>query len=175
VTVSYTVDARDSGGVTCKITLNGAEKWTGGCAGAGSQVITGLANSTAYSVVIQATNAQGTTTSGATSVTTWAAPVVTITKGASAIGQGNPTCKDPSCAFVNVTIKNFTPGQSYNMTAVDTHGVQSPGDYPTHTVTAGADGTATVIGAPGKTFFFGFQNFQFYVTVDGIESNKITW
>jgi hypothetical protein len=171
VTVEYTVDTRNSGGVNCAILLNGEPKWEGGCAGASTQNITGLAFGTGFTVAVRATNAQGTATSTEQSVTTWARPTVTISKGQSAVGDGNPTCTDPSCAYITVRIQNFTPNTTYTMNGTDTH---DPTPLPNRPITAGADGSATLTG-PGKTYFYGFRGEEVTIRVGGFASAPLRW
>jgi Fibronectin type III domain len=176
VTVSFAVDDKGSGPVTCQLLFNGEQKWSGGCGGAGSQTISGLAYGTGYTVVVKATNAQGSVESASRTVTTWNAPVVRIAKGPSARGQGSPTCTDPSCAWIEVIIENFTPG-GHTLTAQDNHpeNGDGSGSFKPRPITAGADGKADTWG-PGKTYYFGYQGYQVWAYVDGIQSeNKITW
>ena len=169
ITVNYTVDTRNSGGVNCKVLVNGASAWEGGCAGAGSQTITGLAFSTGYTVSVTATNSQGTATSADRSVTTWAEPTVAISKGDP---TGNlPSCTDPSCAYIRVQIANFTPGEAYEMKGTDTH---DPTPFPTKSITAGADGTQNIMGR-NVTYFYGFQNESVTIQVDKYFSAPLRW
>jgi len=174
--VSFTVSENGSGSVTCKVLLSGVEKWSGACAGASSPTITGLTNSTSYTVAVQATNNQGTTTSASRSVTTWGPRTVTISKGANAQGQGTPTCTDPSCAWIVVHIENFTPGRGYPMTGNDDHPANGDGSgpFPQRTITPESNGQTTVSGA-GITYYFGYPGYHVWIDVDGVESNHLTW
>jgi hypothetical protein len=174
VTVDFTVSDNGSGPVTCRVLLNGQEHWAGGCGGDSSRVISGLPDGATFDVLVEAANAQGTTRSNTRSVTTRAAPTVTIAKGASAVGAGprsNP-CIDPSCAWITVHIENFDPGGAYQMQAHDDHDPTK--QFPVRNITAGADGSATITGS-GQTYYFGFPGFHVWVTVAGIESNHLTW
>jgi hypothetical protein len=172
LTVGYDVQTHNSGVVTCDVLLNGEVKASAGCGdGAGSATITGLAYSTTYSVQVRATNPKGPTPSATQSVSTWAAPSVTITKGKSAVGYGSPDpCEDPSCAWIDVSIQHFTPGVTYTMTADASYA----GGFPTHDITAGADGSAAQSG-PNLSYYYGFQNKSVWVFVNGVESNHILW
>jgi Fibronectin type III domain len=176
IQVNYAVDQKGSGDVTCQILVGGTSKWSGACDGASSQTIAGLAAGTGYSVQVKATNPQGDGSSAVQSVTTWPAPEVTINKGPSAQGQGTPVCHDRSCAWIEVKIKYFDPGQSYSLTADDNHPANGDGSgsFPPRTITAGSDGTADIWGA-GKTYYFGYQGYQVWAFVDGLQSNKINW
>ena len=169
VTVGYTVDGHGSGAVTCQIRFGEAEQFTGGCGdGPHSQVIRGLDFGKTYAVTATAKNLQGTTTSAPRSVTTWARPTVTIAKS----GQKPPEsqCQDSSCAYLRITLRNFTPGQTYSMTGHDTH---NSVPLPTKTVTPGAGGSLVITGSNG--YFYGFQNETVYVSVGGYESAGLEW
>jgi hypothetical protein len=172
VTVDYTISDNGSGAVTCRILFSGTVKWSGGCAGDGSQLITGLADDTPYDVTVTATNAQGTVTSPPRSVRTWPAPKVTITKGDRAVGTGTPKCIDLSCAWITVHIENFTPGQSYPMDAFSSR--NDPTGFPAKSITPGSDGQTTISG-PGQTWYYGYSGTQVWVVVGGVQSNTINW
>jgi Fibronectin type III domain len=172
VTVDFTVHDNGSGPVTCRVLLSGQERWAGSCGGDISRVIDGLSYSTKFDVVVEATNAQGTTRSATRSVTTWDAPKVTISKGAPAVGAV-PSCTSSYCAWVDVRIEHFDPGIPYKMTADDDH---NPEPYPERWITAGDDGIGTMRGSLNNpTFVFGYPNFHIWVFVDGIESNHRQW
>jgi hypothetical protein len=172
ITVDYTISDNGSGAVTCQVLANGSAMWSGGCGGDGSQLINGLADDTSYDVTVTATNGQGTTTSPPRSVRTWPARKVTISKGASAVGYGSPTCVDPSCAWITVHIENFTPGQSYSMDATSSR--NDPTGFPAKSITPGPDGQTTISG-PGQTWYYGYPGTQVWVVVDGVQSNIINW
>jgi len=174
LTVDYSISDNGSGAVTCQILINDGAMWSGGCGGDGSQVITGLADDKSYDVAVAATNAQGTATSPRRSVRTWPPRLVSITKGASAVGYGNPACVAPSCAWITVHIENFTPGQSYTLDATSSRN-DPTAPFPVESITSGPDGQATLSG-PGQTWYYGYPGTQVRVTVDGgVQSNVITW
>ncbi len=185
ITVDYGVAENGSGAVSCRILVSGTEVWSGGCGGDGTQVVNGLADDTSYDVTLEVRNAQGAVSSPPRSVRTWGPIRVTISKGGSAIGAGEPPdeCTDPSCAWITVHIENGTPGHSYPMSANDTGPVQ-PSHYPTRSITPDASGQATISGQ-GQTYFFGYRNRQVWAIIDvngdgfggadDIESQHFTW
>lgn len=171
ISVDFTTAPHGSGSVTCQLIVNGTERWNGSCDGGDSKPVDNLPVDSDVDVYLQATNSKGSTTSEHRSVHTWPAPSVTISKGASARGQGSPTCVDPSCAWINVHLENFNPGQSLSMTADSTRG----GGFPTRTVTPGSDGKLDITGGPGVTYYFGYSGSSVWVIVDGVESQHLTW
>ena len=82
-----------------------------------------------------------------------------VSRGGSA--QGRPGCTSTACAYVDVSIANFASGS--------------------HTVVCRASGeeggfyTYTMDGTSSSVCYYGFAGRQVWVTVDGIESNRVTW
>lgn len=168
-TVGVNVDGHGSGSVNCEIFFSGVSRYTGACNGAKSYAISGLAFGTAYNVTVKATNPQGTTTSSkARSVTTWPRPTVSIAK----TGDKPPRtqCSDPSCAYLRIALRYFTPGQTYQMIGHDSH---SPVPLRQKPVTVGSDGSRVLTGSNG--YYYGYQNETIYVVVGGYRSNTLTW
>lgn len=87
---------------------------------------------------------------------------VSISKGGSA--QGMPGCVSVYCRYVVVSFKNFSSG-SHSITCRASHG--SEGGYYTYT-RSGSSNTSTMC-------YYGFPGHTFWVTVDGVSSNRIGW
>ena len=85
---------------------------------------------------------------------------VTLTKGASADGQ--PGCTVSACAFMTVSFSGFSGG-----THTITCDASTAGDQPFYTYTT----AATV----SSYCYYGYSGQQVWVTVDGVQSNVVTW
>lgn len=89
-------------------------------------------------------------------------PTVSLVKGASA--QGLPGCSTSACRYLQVSFANFSSG---------THTIKcrasggDEGGFYSYTK-SGASNTSSVC-------YYGFAGRSVWVTVDSVESNKITW
>ena len=84
---------------------------------------------------------------------------VSISKGASAVGQ--PNCTHSSCAFVTVNFSGFAPGP---------HQVSC-----FSTLDSGAFYTYTTSNTTTSYCYYGYPGRSVWVTVDGTQSNVIVW
>ena len=90
------------------------------------------------------------------------APAVSIGKGGSA--QGRSGCASVYCAFVNVYFANFHGG-AHTITCRSSHGGES--GWYSYSRSGSSDGSAVC--------YFGYPGRTVWVTVDGVESNRIGW
>jgi hypothetical protein len=179
VVVHVTVDDHNSGTVTCQVILNGAQAWSGNCAGSQDISISGLAYSTNYDVYVQPSNSIGTgPVSDHASFRTNDAPSISVGKGAH--GIDNSYCWTAPCAWIVVTMRNFTPNGSVTLW-FDTDcannipactGGTNGGATHYKSMTINLDGAGNF---SGNTRLFGYSGSNVWVDANGIESNHVTW
>ncbi|MEI6403887.1 MAG: LamG domain-containing protein [Actinomycetota bacterium] len=159
-TVSVTFGlTRSIAGTSCSVFLNGSPFGIG-CTGGN---IGGLSAGTTYAVTVRASGPSGTYDVAGPNVSTASpppSPSVTLTKGASAAGQ--PGCSVSACRFLTISYANFGPG-SHTVTS----NASTPGDSPFYTYVTSNN--------PTTVCYYGFSNRQVWVTVDGVQSNIVTW
>lgn len=88
--------------------------------------------------------------------------VVTLSKGASA--QGQPGCTTSACRFLQVNFENFDGG---NHTIVCRASNGDEGGWYLYTRSGSSNSSAVC--------YYGFPGRSVWVTVDGLESNHVTW
>jgi hypothetical protein len=90
------------------------------------------------------------------------APTVSLSKGSSA--QGQPGCSSSACRYMQINWANFHGG---NHTIVCRASSGDEGGFFSY-VRSGSSGSSAVC-------YYGFPGRTVWVTVDGVESNKIVW
>jgi hypothetical protein len=168
VTVRVVVDERDSGGVTCLVTLNGAERWRGGCAGTRDIRIDGLEYATVYNAQVHGSNAFGNAPGTQVMGARTNDPPRTVEVGRG--GRVNrPDCNTAPCAWVTVAARNFAPDTSYSFVC---RASTDPGGWYTFNARTDGNGSATI---NSGQCYFGFPGRDVWMTVGGVESNHYRW
>jgi titin len=169
VTVSFGVDNNRSGPVTCRVLLNGAERWSGGCAGLFSINIGDLAYSTSYDVTAVAFNGYGTSpVLGPFPVTTNAKPRVAAVSPGDAVSS--PTCTSSACRWVRVQLSGYGANE---VVSVRCYSSTDPGGWFTYTLRANGNGDADSGTSSGC--YYGFAGQDVWVVAGGTESNHYRW
>ena len=167
VAVRVRVDERSSGGVTCQLIFNGAERWRGGCSGTQDITVGGLDHGTHYHVQVQVSNAFGTgRISDSKGTRTNDAPTVSVGRGAA---HSTSKCAAPDCAWVTVSLRHFPANADVSVVCRSSG---SPGGYFTYTMRTDGGGSATV---NSRWCYFGYPRQDVWVTANGVESNKHHW
>jgi hypothetical protein len=160
---SVDIDENGSGPATCTLYVNGSASTSEACSGRWSGSFTG-GNGTTYTVYVRAENAYGRQDSGTASARTVDPPSITAAKGRSMYDAG--TCWDPSCAYLRVTLANYTPNTQYRIYCSETNET----NFATYTVTTDSNGNSTSEGC-----YFGFPGRSAWATAGGRESNHVRW
>jgi hypothetical protein len=165
---SVSFNGHNSGPATCEVFQNGAAIWSGDCNSPMSGGFTGE-YSTTYSFHAVASNAFGQTQSNTVSVTTAdpppPPPSVTTGRGPSRPSDGQ--CWDPSCAYLRVTLQNFTPNTSYRIACHES----TENNFGSMTVRTNGSGYAVA----ERGCFFGYPGRQVWASVGDVYSNRFTW
>ncbi|MFV0306342.1 MAG: Ig-like domain-containing protein [Desertimonas sp.] len=128
---------------------------------------TNVSNGTAYQVRVRACNDVGCSSWTGWRTETPRAPVsVTISKGASAVGEDN--CTHSSCRWINVQATGLTPGATYSISCASQDG--GFWDTPSRHRVDGS-GRLTANGV----CYYGYPGRQVWVTVASHRSNVIVW
>ena len=171
ITLTVNVSDYSSGAVTCHVVLNGAERWTGGCASGSSITVGGLAYATDYDIYVTGENSfgRGPTGSHGSAHTNDPPPPppppssVSVSKGGR---YSSSACTDPSCAYVTVSARNFAANASYSVSCVST----VDGTYYTYSARTNGSGAFD-----SSVCFFGYRGKQVWAVVGSVESNHLTW
>jgi len=157
--------------VNVVITRNGSPIWSTNGTGSGSHSFSdhvGWSSTGNYVVTVSdtalwpgQTSARASKSASASTTTPSVAPTVTVSKGASAVGQ--PGCTDPSCAFIVATTANFPGTVTCSVSATD-HGTAG-------FITWTQGGTAT----KQSPDYFGWPNGWVEVTCGGVTSPRFYW
>ncbi|MET0496624.1 MAG: fibronectin type III domain-containing protein [Actinoplanes sp.] len=168
VVVRVSVDEHGSGGVTCLVTLNGTERWRGGCSGDQDIRIGGLDYATDYNAQVFASNAYGSSGgSGVQGARTNDPPrTVTVGKG----GRASVTGCDPNkgCRWVTIAARHFAPNTTYRVVC----SASTESSYYAFDTRTDGGGDITI---NSGWCAYGFSGESVWVTVDGIESNHQPW
>jgi hypothetical protein len=153
------------------ITRNGSPIWSTNGTGSGSHSFSdhiGWSSTGNYVVTVSdtalwpgQTSARASKSASASTTTPSVAPTVTVSKGASAVGQAG--CTDPSCAFIVATTANFPGTVTCSVSATD-HGTAG-------FITWTQGGTAT----KQSPDYFGWPNGWVEVTCGGVTSPRFYW
>lgn len=130
----------------------------------------GRACGTTYTLGVAARDAAGNVSgrssiTGRTSDCTGPPPppaTVSLSKGASA--QGRPGCSSSACRYLAISWANFHGGSH---TVVCRASSGDEGGFYTYTVSGGSGSSAVC--------YYGFPGRTAWVTVDGVESNRVSW
>ncbi|WP_410591430.1 fibronectin type III domain-containing protein [Amycolatopsis sp. lyj-23] len=168
ITLTVGVADYSSGAVTCHVVLNGAERWTGGCASGNSITVGGLSYATTYDIYVTGENGFGRGPTGShgsarTNDPPPPPPSVSVAKGGRYSGSA---CTDPSCAYVTVSARNFAANTSYSVSCVST----VDGTYYTYSARTNGSGAFD-----SSVCFFGYRGKQVWAVVGSVESNHLTW
>jgi surface antigen len=122
----------------------------------------GLSCGTSYKLGVDAYDAAGnrSATASVTASTSACPRSVTVSKGAHVNVSG---CSSSACAYVTVKLNNFGSGS---------HTVVCYADYPPPT---GSYYQYTTSSSTSNVCVYGYAGTHVWVTVDGVESNHLTW
>lgn len=168
VVVRVAVDERGSGGVTCLVTLNGAERQRVGCSGTQAIRIDGLDYATTYNAQVFGSNAFGNGPGSAIRGARTNDPPRTVEVGRGA-RVSRTGCTGADCAWVTVSIRNFPPNTGFSF--VCRASGEEGGFY---TFNRSTDGNGAVTITSGQCFY-GFPGRDVWMTVGGVESNRFRW
>jgi hypothetical protein len=82
--------------------------------------------------------------------------------------RGSNRCTNRSCAWIHVTLSNFSPNQQVTC-SFDSNAPGPP--FPNRTVTADGNGNASV----DTSDFFGYPGRQVWASCVGVQSSHCTW
>lgn len=169
LTVNWSVTFNGYGlGAQCEVYSNGAVIRSEACANGMNGNFEG-GYSTTYSLYVIANNAFGPVQSNTVPVTTAdpppPPPSVTTGRGPSRPSDGQ--CWDPSCAYLRVTLENFTPNTSYRIACHES----TENNFGSMTVRTNGSGYAVAQGG----CFFGYPGRQVWASVGNVYSDRFTW
>jgi hypothetical protein len=95
---------------------------------------------------------------------------VTLSKGGSALGR--PGCSSPSCAYLDVSVSGFSANATVTIVCRASNGDE--GGWYSYTRTTDGNGNGFWPGSSGGCYY-GYAGRQVWVTVNGTESNHVTW
>ena len=78
-------------------------------------------------------------------------------------------CSDPSCEFLTVELTGFPANTDVRFQPADS--AAGTNGWPSTTRRTSEDGSYSLT----EYYFFGYPGRDVWVTVDGVESNRLTW
>jgi hypothetical protein len=170
LTVDLALHLFDSGPATCRLILNGAQRWSGACAD--TITVGGLDYGTTYDVYASLVNAYGTGgagTHGSATTNPPPPPPPSITVGKGAPHQ-IPACNTPPCARVTVTLQHFPANAGVRITCVAGGPTGGTGDMYAYDVRTDGNG-----GSSSAQCVYGYPGQSVWARANGVESNHFRW